>query len=422
MERKMDLSKPASDGKQAGEQMQQSEQQLQQNDGSQSSQSQKKAAENLQGMANALRSMAGSMYIQQIDIDIRSTRQLLTNLIRLSFDQEGLMGDVRGTSTASQAYLGNMREQARLHNASQMIRDSLFSLSKRMFKLAPTVNKETAELERNMKMATTALEQRNVSDALTRQQYVMTHTNNLALMLNELLANLMQMRSQSMSSGSSGSCTKPGGSSPRPSPSQQLSDIITQQQKLGQSMGKQAGKNPGEGQQGEQSKQAGKSGQNGAGGTGQGQGSEGDNEYGDAEKLARLAEQQAAIRRQLEDLQSRLKGNGTDASKELREIQQQMDRNETDIVNRRLSVEMLRRQQEILTRLLQAEKSLREQEQDNKRAYNLGKVMPLNLPPELNQFLGQRQQLLESYHGIPPQLKPYYRQMVDAYFRNIGAR
>jgi chromosome segregation ATPase len=137
---------------------------------------------------------------------------------------------------------------------------------------------------------------------------------------------------------------------------------------------------------------------------------------------ARLAEQQAAIRRQLEDLQSRLKGNGTDASKELREIQQQMDRNETDIVNRRLSAEMLRRQQEILTRLLQAEKSLREQEQDNKRASNVGKDMPRPLPPELQQFLRQRQQLLESYHGIPPQLKPYYRQMVDAYFRNIGAR
>jgi hypothetical protein len=422
IQRKMDLSKPASEGKKAGEQMQQSEQQLQQNNSSQSSQSQKKAAQNLQEMANSLRSMAGGMDVQQIDIDIRATRQLLTNLIRLSFDQEGLMGDVRGTSTASQAYLANMREQERLRNASLMIRDSLFSLSKRVFKLAPTVNKETAELERNMKMSTTALEQRDVSNALTRQQYVMTHTNNLALMLNELLSNLMQMRSQSMSSSSPGSCTKPGSGAPKPGASQQLKDIITQQQRLGQQMGEQPGKKPGEGKQGQQSKQPGKSGQNGAGGAGQGKGSEASSEYGDAEKLARLAEQQAAIRRQLQDLQSRLKGSGMDQSKELRDIQQQMDRNETDIVNRRLSAELLRRQQEILTRLLEAEKSLREQEQDNKRASNVGKELPRPVPPELQQYLHNRQQLLELYRGIPPQLKPYYRQMVDAYFRSIGSR
>ncbi|MBS1616774.1 MAG: DUF4175 family protein [Bacteroidetes bacterium] len=422
LEQKMKLAKPGEQGEKAGEQMQQSQQQLQQGNSSQSSQSQKKAAENLKGMAEALRGMAGGMNIEQIDIDIRATRQLLTNLIRLSFDQEDLMNKVRNTSTASQAFLGNMREQARLHTASQMIRDSLFGLSKRVFKLAPTVNKETGELERNMKLATGSLEQRQVGDALTRQQYVMTHTNNLALMLNELLAHLMQMRSQSMSSGAQGSCTKPGGSSPKPGASKQLSDIITQQQQLGQQMGKQAGQKPGQAQQGEGSKQAGKSGQNGSGGTGQGSGSEGNNEYGDAEKLARLAEQQAQIRRQLEDLQSRLKGSGMGQNKELQEIQKQMDRNETDIVNRRLSAELMMRQQEILTRLLKAEQSLREQEQDNKRASQVGKDLPRPTPPELEQLLQNRQQILESYRSVPPQLKPYYRQMVDTYFRNINTR
>ncbi len=422
LEQKMKLAKPAEQGEKASEQMQQSQQQLQQGNDNQSSQSQKKAAENLRGMADALQAMAGNMNIQQIDIDIRATRQLLTNLIRLSFDQEDLMSKVRNTSTASQAYLGNMQEQSRLHTASQLIRDSLFGLSKRVFKLAPTVNKETGELEHNMKLAKNALEQRQIGDALTRQQYVMTHTNNLALMLNELLTHLMQMRSQSMSSGAQGSCTKPGGSSPKPGASKQLSDIITQQQQLGDKMGKQAGKNPGQGDKGEGSKQPGKSGQNGSGGTGQGKGSEGDNEYGDAEKLARLAEQQANIRRQLEDLQSRLKGSGMGQNKELQQIQKQMDQNETDIVNRRLSAELMMRQQEILTRLLKAEKSLREQEQDNKRASTVGKDLPRPTPPELEHYLQNRQQILELYRSVPPQLKPYYRQMVDTYFRNINTR
>lgn len=432
MDRKQDVSKPAEQGKQAGENMQQSEEQLDQNNSGKSSESQQKAAENLQQMASSLRSMSGGMNIQQIQIDIRATRQLLTNLIRLSFDQEKLMNGVRATSPATQGYIANQREQARLYSASHMIRDSLFKLSKRIFKLAPTINKETGELEKSMKMATSSLENRNIGDALTRQQYVMTHTNNLALMLNELLANLMQMQSQSSSSGSSGSCTKPGGGKPKPGPGQQLSDIITQQQSLSSAMqpgkkpgeGKRPGdgKKPGEGKDGQEGKEQGKSGQNGAGGSGQGSGSEGDNEYGDAEKLARLAAQQAAIRRQLQDLQHQLNGTGMGSAKDLREIQQQMDRNETDLVNRRLTSELLMRQQEILTRLLQAEKSLREQEQDDKRASNVAKEISRPVPPELQRYIQNRQQLLELYRTVPPQLKPYYKQMVNEYFRNIGTR
>ena len=339
------------------------------------------------------------------------------------------MNNVRTTSPATQSYLSNQTEQARLYNASRMIRDSLYALSKRIFQLAPTVNKETAQLEKSMKQATAAIEARQIGEALTREQYVMTHTNNLALMLNELLANLMQMQSQSQS-GQSGKCSMPGGKNPKPGAGDQLSDIITKQQQLGKAM-QQAGKTPGKGKEGKQpgkegkdgkGGESGKSGENGSGNSGQGQGSEGTGEYGDAEQLARLAEQQAAIRRQIQDLQSKLAGTGMGNSKELREIQQQMDRNEADLVNRRLTSQFLMRQQEIMTRLLQAEKSIREQEQDDKRASNAATEISRPVPPELQRYLQNRQQLLDLYRTIPPQLKPYYKQMVDEYFRNIGSR
>jgi hypothetical protein len=99
-----------------------------------------------------------------------------------------------------------------------------------------------------------------------------------------------------------------------------------------------------------------------------------------------------------------------------------MDKNETDLVNRKLTSEFLMRQQEILTRLLEAEKSIREQEQDDKRASNVAKEIARPVPPELQRYIQNRQQLLELYRTIPPQLKPYYKQMVDQYFRNIGTR
>ena len=435
---KQDMQQSKDAGQKAQQEMQKSSESLEKDESSKASESESKAQQNLQAMADQLRKQSGGMDLKQIEIDIKATRQLLTNLIRLSFDQENLMADVRQTSTASQQFLTNQTEQSRLHGNSKMIKDSLFSLSKRIFKLAPTINKETTELERNMKNATAALEARNVGDALVKQQYVMTHTNNLALMLNEILSNLIQQQAKAKQPGS-GSCNNPGGLNPKPGNGKQLSDIITQQQQLGEKAGQQA-KQPGKqgkegdkpggdkpgGDKGEKPggrKPGGKEGgkdQGGKGSGGSGQGEEGENEYGDAEQLAKLAARQSAIRHQLQDMQNKLNGTGLGNSNELREIQQQMDKNETDLVNRRLTSDFLQRQKEIMTRLLQAEKSLREQEQDDKRASNAAKEVSRPIPAELQQYLQNRQQLLELYRTVPPQLKPYYKSMVEQYFRTIG--
>jgi hypothetical protein len=392
------LDKEQQQGKQAQQQMQQSEEQLNDQQNSKAGKAQSQAQQNLQDMASSLRAKANGQDMEKIDKDIHAVRQILTNLIRLSFDQEDLMGSVQHTSPTTQAYVTNAQKQNSLHSNSQMIRDSLFELSKDNFKLAATINKETTEIERNMQNATKALEDRRIGDAATRQQYVMTHTNNLALMLNEALTNLMAMKAQSQQPGN-GSCSNPGGKKPKPGAGKQMSDIITQQQQLGNAMQQMAGS----GQS--------KSGKNGKQGNG---------ENGDAEQLARLAAQQAAIRRQLQDLSSLLNSNGMGNSKELRDLQQKMDKSETDLVNRRLSGELLQRQREIETRLLEAQKSMREQEQDDKRSSHTAPEISRPVPPELQKYLTDRKQLLELYKTVPPQLKPYYRKMVENYYQAIG--
>jgi len=410
MSRQQDLDEPQQEGKSAQQQMEQSRQSLEQQQKSKAGQSQDKAAQHMEQMAQLMRKQAGGMSMEQIDMDIRATRQLLTNLMRLSFDQEQLMAGVRRTQPASKTYLDNQREQQRLHQNSRMIRDSLFVLSKRVFSLSAAVNKETAELEQHMGGALAALENRRTGDAATRQQYVMTHANNLALMLNELLSNLMQMQSQAQSQ-QGGSCSNPGGMKPKPGAGQQLSDIITKQQQLGNAL-----------QQSQQSQQSRQRGQQQQGsGTGEQQGQESrEGEYGDAEQLARMAQQQAAIRRQLQLLNSLLSSKGAATPKELRELQEKMDRNETDLVNKKLSSEILLRQREILTRLLETERSLRQQEEDDKRSSRTPEEQSRPVPPELQQQLKEQQQLLELYRTVPPQLKPYYRKMVENYYRMMG--
>ena len=410
MQQQQDLSDVQKSGSDAQQDMQQSQQELNQGQKSKAGQQQKQAAQNLKQMVQSLQKMAGGMSMEQIELDIKAVRQILTNLMRLSFDQEQLMDKVRQTSPTTQAYLKNQQEQNRLHHNSFMIRDSLFALSKRLFKLAPTINRETTELEKNMQLSLSAIENRRINEAVTRQQYVMMRTNNLALMLNETLANLMAMQSQMMKDGEKqGSCEKPGGKKPKPGAGQQMMDIITQQQQLGDAM--QQMKNAQEKRQGQQGEKPG-------GEQKQQAGSEG--EYGDAEQLARMAAQQAALRRQLQELQSLMNSKGMGNAKQLRDIQEKMDKNETDLVNRRLSSEMIIRQQEILTRLLQTEKALREQDQDDKRASKNPQELSRTIPPELKPYMQDPKSLIDFYKTIPPQLKPYYRNMVNSYYKIIG--
>lgn len=416
MDKPADMSKEQQMAKEAQQDMQQSEQELDDNKNKKASESQDKAAQNLQQMAQSMRAAASGMDVAQLKKDIRAVRQILSNLMRLSFDQEQLMDELNNVNLASQNYVAKQQEQSRLHENSRMIRDSLFEMSKDMFQLQKGVNEETTELEQNMKATVRAIENRQVREAVTRQQYVMTHTNNLALMLNELLSNLLAMQSQAQK-GAQGQCQKPGGSKPKPGPGQQLSDVITKQQNLGDAMqqmkdamqkrnarnGNKEGDKPGE--QGEQK----------AGGQAGG-GSE-----GNAEQLAKMAQQQAALRKKLQELSSLLNSKGMNGiAKELREIQEEMDRNETQLVNRNLGSELLMRQREILTRLLEAEKAVREQQQDDKRSSNSAKDISRPVPPELEQKMKEYKQLTEQYKTAPPVLKPYYQRLVEGYYQLLG--
>jgi hypothetical protein len=446
--KEQELDKPKEQAKEAEQEMQKSEEQLSKKDNKSAGKNQENASKKMKEMAASMKESAGGMAPQQIDIDIKATRQILSNLIRLSFDQEDLMEKVGTTAASSQAYVLNQEEQNRLHANATMIRDSMFVLSKRISKMAPTINKETTELERYLQLAVDDLENRNTGTAVAHEQFVMTHTNNLALMLNEVLANLMAMQNES-NSGSAGSCSKPGGKKPKSGQGQPMSDIITEQKNLGDAMqqmmnsvankkgskpgsqpkdkeGEKPGEKPGNkpGDKNGQSAQKGNKGKGEKNAGGKTGGGNGESDDFSAEELARLADEQAQLRQKIQDLANQLnsKSGMGGTAKELRDIEQKMDKNESDLVNRRITQELIMRQQEIQSRLLQAEKAIRDQEQDDKRTSKKGEELTKTPPPQLQQYLLEHKQMLEMYRTVPPQLKPYYRNMVDNYFKFIGTK
>ena len=92
---------------------------------------------------------------------------------------------------------------------------------------------------------------------------------------------------------------------------------------------------------------------------------------------------------------------------------------EIDLVNKQLRNETMKRQQEILTRLLRHEKAERQREFDEKRKSEIAEEMERTLPPSLEEYIKQRKAELELYKTVSPSLKPYYKNLVEEYFKEL---
>ncbi|MFN4257329.1 MAG: DUF4175 domain-containing protein, partial [Saprospiraceae bacterium] len=104
-------------------------------------------------------------------------------------------------------------------------------------------------------------------------------------------------------------------------------------------------------------------------------------------------------------------------SKALDEIMEQMDKVETDLVNKRLTNETMKRWEDIKTRLLEEERAEREREQDEQREAESAKQQPTKLPPALEEYLKKRRAEVDLYRTVSPALKPYYKGLVEEYLK-----
>jgi hypothetical protein len=79
----------------------------------------------------------------------------------------------------------------------------------------------------------------------------------------------------------------------------------------------------------------------------------------------------------------------------------------------------MKRQQEILTRLLRHEKAERQREYDQQRKSEIAQEQERQLPPALEEYIKQRKAELELYKTASPSLKPYYKNLVEEYFKAL---
>lgn len=366
-------------------QQQNSEQQLQQGQRQQSQQSQQNATQQMQQMQDKLEQTQGGMSMQQMQENLDNLRDIVDNLVKLSFNQEELMQDFREVQLRDPRIVELSQRQLKLADDSEIIEDSLLSLASRVFQIQSFVTRELNSMNDHMDKTVEDLRDRNFNQALSEQQFAMTSMNNLALLLDDVLEQMQQQMAQAMGMGSGS-----GSGQGQDQSDGSGGDIGKLQEQLNQQI--------------QDLKQSGKSGRE------------------LSEELAKLAAEQERLRQAMKRLQQMSNGTpgGEQLGGELSEIMQQMEETETDLVNKRLTEELIERQKQMTTRLLEAEKALREQDMEEEREGERASAYDRLVPEAFEEYIRAKEKEIELLKSVPLQLNPYYKKEVSDYFKRLN--
>ncbi|WP_027138083.1 DUF4175 family protein [Gaetbulibacter saemankumensis] len=370
---------------------------------------QKKAAKKMIQMSQ---SMEGAMQAgggDQMQEDVDMLRQILDNLVLFSLDQESLMKNFQEIEENHNKYATYLKAQNSLKEHFEHIDDSLFALSLRQPKLSENVNKEIGEVYFNIEKALEFLVEGQLYQGISKQQFTMTATNNLADFLSDVLDSMEEKLNMSISPNGKGDM--------------QLPDIIMSQEELNRKM-EEGMKQHGEdkGVTGESEEKPGKDGEKGKeGDDGSSKEGKGEHEPGgkdglggedSMELLFEIYKRQQELRNQLEDkiIKEGIKGN---AERLLRT----MESVEMDLLNSGINENTLRRMRNLKHQLLKFQEASLEQGEDNKRVSEANIKSYSNSIDSLSVKAKQYFNTIEILNKQSLPLQPVYRKKVNEYFR-----
>ncbi len=348
------------------------------------SKKQKKAANKMKDTANKMKKGKQKGDMEAMEEDLATIRQLLENLVGISFGQEQTMKEIRSANPAAPAYVQLTQQQFKLQDDFHLVEDSLQALAKRQFKIESIITEKVTEIKGSMKRTISELEERNTPSANGEQQNAMKNLNDLALLLAEAMQNMQQQMAGGMPGNQA--CQKPGdkGDGKGKKPSNKMSK--------------------GQGEMGESLQQMRDRMKKGT---------------LPSKEFAQMAAKQAAMRNAMKQLQKGKQEQGK-GSKLLDEVMEQMNEIENDLVNKRLTNETMRRQEQIMIRLLEEERAERQQEEDEKREAETAQQQNAKMPPALEEYLRKRRAEADQFRTVSPALKPYYKNLVEEYQKSVN--
>ncbi|MCC5918689.1 MAG: DUF4175 family protein [Cryomorphaceae bacterium] len=327
--------------------------------------------------------------------NMEDLRQLLRNVVLLSFEQEWI-SDKSGGILAESGLLSEMVErQQKMQTASAHILDSLYALAARVPEIESKVRKEAVRMVERMQLAQDDIRKDEMRKFGGNMKASMEHSNELALLLDQILQQMMMDMSDGMEGDQN--CNKPGKGKPS------LSDLLGEQQKMGEEPGGDDGGDDPKGEDGDGGDGAdGKS--SGEGDDKEGEGGEDGKESAEAARRLQMMMRQEEIRRQLQEI---LKDKGMEG--EGKDVLDMMEEQERDIILGAAQRKVMMRQKEIEIRLLELEKAIREQEQDDQREAETADdiAMPGN---QREEYIRKKLEEIEKLQRSPFRFKPYYEE------------
>jgi hypothetical protein len=379
------------------EKMKESAEQLNKNNRSKAKDSQKDASQQMEDMADSLQKEKYDAEEEDLAEDIETLRQILDNLVRVSFKQEDVMLAVKKVGGKSPLLTDYMREQTNIQDYMRMIEDSLANLAKRQPMVEPFITKEVTKINDYSKLSRDQLVARDLNKATSNQQFALTSMNNLALMLGESLKKMKEKQNSSSCCNGKGcsKCKKGGNKSGKgkPKTARELQQQLNRQMEaMKRSM--EQGQKP--------------------------DGVMPTSQPNMSEQFARMAAQQEAIRKMMQDYNSELKGEDGVGDKSIEQLIEEMKKTEKELVNRSITAQTINRQKTIETRMLESERAQQEREKEEKRESIEAREKYNPSPPKEWQFDKNKTKQTELLKTIPPALQYYYKEKVNQYFYNIG--
>ena len=366
------------------QQMQDNADQIQQGEMQEAGEQQQDMAEQLRQMAQQMRQQSQQMQGQQQQVDQAALRRALEDVLTISRDQESLATVTARTPSQNPSLVGAARRQSELRDGLRTVVDTLRRVANTVPQLGPEIDRRAQSGRREMDAAVTRLADRQSGPAAGHQRSAMSHLNELALLLADVLEQL-QDQSQQQGQGGQGS----SGNTP-----QQLQQIGRQQQQLNQRIQQMLNESAGERLSGDQ-----------------------------ARRMRQMAEQQERLRRQLENAREGA-GAGLDPTdrSNIQRVEDQMREAAQELRRNRSDGRLAPRQQQILEKLLEAERSVNQRGRRPEREAQQGRAVrppaaaaPRTVRPA-DRIRGDLIRALESGYA------PDYQDLIKRYFDRLQSR
>ena len=334
----------------------------------------------LENLAFLVRRMAENNQQQQQAENVHHLRQLLNNLLYLSLNQEQILTSSFGLNLSDPIINRVRLRQEQLVEQSKVVKDSLYALAGRTPAISSKVTGELMKMTFSMEKVNEELSEGRVSSAQRFQQNALTAANEMALFLNEVLENMERQMADGMPGDQE--CQNPG------SGKSGMSQLKDAQESLKKQLEKMI----------EQMK-------NGADGKLN-------------ENIGRSLAQHEMLQQMIREM---LSGSevGSSAKEQLKQVENLIEQNRRDLVNKNVTNSMINRQNLILDRLLKAEKAEMERELDDERESKTADDLFYSNPLEFFEYKQKDDNRMEEIRYDNYRLRYYYDQKYKKYINQL---